>query len=51
VRKWALDYARTNRAHPFTRVSEQFLNMIEAAVKNAIIERIRRHPSRGKTLQ
>jgi hypothetical protein len=51
VKRWALDYARTNRGtHPFNRVSESFLNMIEAATKAAIRDRIDRHPSRGKTL-
>ena len=50
VKRWALDYARTNRAHPFSRVSEQFLNAIEAATKAAIRDRIDRHPSKGKTL-
>jgi hypothetical protein len=51
VKRWALDYARTNRSHPFTRVSEQFINMIEASTKAAIRMRIDRAPSRGKTLQ
>lgn len=51
VKDWALDYALTNRAHKFTRVSEQFLNAIETATKAAIIDRITRHPSKGKTLQ
>jgi hypothetical protein len=50
VKRWALDYARTNRAHPFTRVSDQFLNAIEAATKAAIRDRITRAPSKGKTL-
>ena len=51
VKRWALDYARTNRSHPFDRVSEKFLNMIEAQTKAAIRYRIDRHPSKGKTLQ
>ena len=50
VKDWALDYAATNRAHPFTRVSNQFLNAIEAATKAAIRDRIDRAPSKGKTL-
>jgi Uri superfamily endonuclease len=50
VKRWALDYARTNRSHPFTRVSEQFLNAIEAATKAAIRDKIDRAPSKGKTL-
>jgi hypothetical protein len=50
VKRWALDYARTKRSHPFSRVSEQFLNMIECDTKAAIRSRIDRHPSKGKTL-
>jgi hypothetical protein len=50
VKRWALDYARTNRAQPFTRVSERFLNAIEAQTKSLIRQRIDKHPSRGKTL-
>jgi hypothetical protein len=44
ARRWALDYAKENRMHPFTRVSEQFLNAIETSTKTAIINRIQRHP-------
>jgi hypothetical protein len=51
VRRWTLDYAKENRLHPFNRVSEQFLNAIETATKTAIIQRVMRHPSKGKTLQ
>jgi hypothetical protein len=51
VRRWALDYARTNRSHPFTRVSEDFLNHIEAQTKCAIRHRIDSAPSTGATLK
>lgn len=51
VKTWALDYARTNKAHPFTRVSEQFLNMVEANTKAFIRDRINRAPSMGVTLK
>jgi hypothetical protein len=51
VKQWALDYARSNRSHPFTRVSAEFLDAIESATKAAIRDRILRHPSKGKTLQ
>ncbi len=51
VKRWALDYASTNRMHKFSRVSESFLNTIEADTKSAIRNRIMRHPSKGKTLQ
>lgn len=50
VKRWALDYAKDKRSHPFNRVSEQFLNMVEAATKAAIRDRVDRHPSKGKTL-
>jgi hypothetical protein len=50
VKRWALDYAHTNRCHHFTRDSEQFLNAIETATKAAIRDKIDRHPSKGKTL-
>ena len=51
VRRWALEYAKDARFHSFTRVSESFLDAIETAVKGAIILRVRKQPSRGKTLQ
>lgn len=54
VRRWALEYCR-DHAMPTkrrkVRVSEQFLNMIEAATKSAIIHRIESHSPKGKTLQ
>jgi hypothetical protein len=54
VRRWALDYCATH-AMPSKRkkirVSEMFLNIIEAATKSAIIHRIESHSSKGKTLQ
>ena len=50
VRKWALDYARANRSHRFERVSEKFLNDIEVTTRCAIVDKITRHPSKGKTL-
>lgn len=50
-REWALDYARTNRTHPFTRVSEGFLNAVEANTKAFIRDRINRAPSMGVTLK
>ena len=51
VRQWALDYAKQNRSHKFTRVSEQFLNAVETATKSFIINRIQCAPSKGVTLQ
>jgi hypothetical protein len=54
VRRWALDYCRDHdmpSKRKKVRVSEQFLNMIEASTKSAIIARIESHTSKGKTLQ
>lgn len=49
-KKFALEYAKANRAQGFTRVSEEFLIAIEASVRNSIQNRINQHPSKGKTL-
>lgn len=49
-KKFALEYAKANRAQGFTRVSEDFLIAIEVATRNAIQARINQHPSKGKTL-
>lgn len=49
-KKFALEYAKANRAQGFTRVSEDFLIAIEATVRNSIQNRINQHPSKGKTL-
>jgi len=51
VRRWALEYANTHRFHKFARVSEAFVNAIEAETKSSIIARVLSHPSKGKTLQ
>lgn len=53
VRRWALDYCREHdmpSKRNKVRCSEDFLNMIEAATKSAIIHRIESHTSKGKTL-
>lgn len=49
-KKFALEYAKANRAQGFTRVGEDFLIAIEIATRNAIQNRINQHPSKGKTL-
>lgn len=51
ARQHALDHAATTRAHPFTRVSSDFLVEIEADTRAAIERRIAGHPSMGKTLR
>jgi hypothetical protein len=49
-KKLALEFAKTNRAHKFTRVSEDFLIACEAALVLQIQSKIKSHPSVGKTL-
>lgn len=50
-KKFALEFAKANRAHKFTRVGTDFLISCEAALKDHIMSRIKQHPSVGKTLQ
>jgi hypothetical protein len=50
-RRWALDYAATRRHHNFKRVSEQWLDQLEARVKHWMADSIKRLPSRGKTIR
>ena len=49
-KKLALDIAKTTRAQKFTRVGTDFLISCEVALKNHIENRIKSHPSIGKTL-
>lgn len=55
VKKYALSIAQSNpapqRAKMFTRVSEEFLMLAEGALRNWIVNRVRSHPSVGKTLK
>lgn len=50
VRVYALNVAQ-NRAHKFTRVSEEFLVECEAQLKVQIRDRIHRMPSVGRTIK
>jgi hypothetical protein len=51
-RKFALEAARTHRpAHPFERVSKEFLEQIDREVCNLIIRRVQGMPSVGKTIK
>jgi hypothetical protein len=50
VRRYALDLAQRERHHHFTAVSVEFIQRIEARLKNMIRDEIQRHPSRGKRL-
>jgi hypothetical protein len=50
VKRTALEIAGMTRAQRFIRVGASFLVRIEAKTHAAIIEEVRRHPSKGKTL-
>lgn len=52
VRERALDFAANNgRGNRFERVSNTFINRIEAKLNNIILDEVKRHPSVGKTLK
>jgi hypothetical protein len=50
VRRYALDLAQRERYHHFTAVSVEFIQRMEAKLKNLIRDEVQRHPSRGKRL-
>jgi hypothetical protein len=50
VRRYALDLAQRERHHHFTAVSIEFIQRVDAKLRNLIREEIKRHPSRGKRL-
>lgn len=49
-KKFALMFAKANRAQKFTRISEDFLISCENTLRNHIQSRVKSHPSVGKTL-
>lgn len=53
-KKFALEVAKSSpvpqRSKMFTRVSEDFLIACEVNLKNFILNRVKTHPSKGKTL-
>jgi hypothetical protein len=52
VKKYLLDRAKALRPHhPFTRVSAEALDTIEARVRNICDEAIRSHPAVGQTIK
>ena len=52
IRKLALATAKSCRPHAgFTRVSKEFIDAIEAAARATVVDRVKRHPSIGKTLK
>lgn len=50
VRRFALDFARRERSHPFTRVSAAYLKELNETTERIIARHILEHPSRGKTI-
>ena len=51
IRRLALDMAEGQRPGRFTRVSESFLERVDAAVVKAVAREVQAHPSVGKTLK
>lgn len=52
VREYTLAQVKQLRPHhPFERVGSSFIDRIEGAVRNVIVQEIKTHPSKGKTLQ
>ncbi len=50
IKKMALDFSKAHRAGKFKRVGGSFLDAIEAATRNAVLNRVKMQPSVGKTL-
>ena len=52
VKKYLLDRAKTLRPHhPFTRVSAETLDILEARLRNICDDAIRSHPAVGQTIK
>lgn len=51
TKDYALKVAQENRGGRFTRVSESFINRIDAQTRLAIEREIHQHPSKGVTLK
>jgi hypothetical protein len=50
VKKYILEFAATNRAHKFSRVSQESIDRVEAAARAAAKSIVTSAPSKGKTL-
>jgi hypothetical protein len=50
VKAFALELAKSTRAHPFSRVGGDFLIKCEGNLKEFIRNHIRHLPSKGKTI-
>jgi len=50
VKRYILEFAEANRAHKFTRVSQEAIDRVEAAARAAAKAIVTQAPSKGKTL-
>jgi len=50
VKRFILDFASENRAHKFSRVSQESIDRVEAAARAAAKAIVTSAPSKGKTL-
>ena len=50
VKRYILEFAATNRAHKFSRVSQESIDRVEAAARAAAKAIVTSAPSKGKTL-
>ena len=50
VKKYILEFAQANRAHKFSRVSQEAIDRVEAAARAACKAIVSSAPSIGKTL-
>jgi hypothetical protein len=50
VKKYMIEFAAANRAHKFTRVSQEAVDKVEAAARSAARAIVTSAPSKGKTL-
>lgn len=51
VKRIAMAYAASTKAHKFTEVSDSFLTAVEINAINFIKDRVNRHPGKGKRLK
>lgn len=49
-RAYALEQSKLQRLGRFTRVSKEFLDELEASLRNIIASRVHSAPGKGKTL-
>jgi hypothetical protein len=50
VKRYILEFAEANRAHKFSRVSQETIDRVEAVARSACKVIVTQAPSKGKTL-